>query len=148
MRNGAVVLLSFFLVAPAFAKLHKDSYPVPCSTLWPAVKDTLKNSGKYAIVGIDNGEMTASYIIGSFFSGRRINSVVLNATGDGCDMQTQTTYTGVERNDAGDFKKRVDESLAKLKTAEPSPAAPHHPGTQVRPLSRLTGYIEILTALT
>ena len=49
--------------------------------------------------------------------GKRINSVVLNGKGDTCEMQVQTAYSGLAHNDAGDFKKRVDESLAQLKTA-------------------------------
>jgi pyruvate/2-oxoglutarate dehydrogenase complex dihydrolipoamide acyltransferase (E2) component len=40
-------------------------------------------------------------------------------------MQTQTAYSGVVHNDAADFKKRVEESLAKLKGTKPSePAKP------------------------
>jgi hypothetical protein len=35
-------------------------------------------------------------------------------------MQIQTAYSGLANNDAGDFKKRVDESLAKLKAAPPA----------------------------
>jgi uncharacterized membrane protein len=38
-------------------------------------------------------------------------------------MQTQTAYTGLVHNDAGDFKKRVEESLAKLKGTKPPEAA-------------------------
>jgi hypothetical protein len=37
-------------------------------------------------------------------------------------MQVQSAYGGVA-HDAGDFKKRVDESLAKLKAATPSQLA-------------------------
>jgi hypothetical protein len=46
------------------------------------VKDALRNSGKYGILGIDNTEMTASFVIGGTLSGKRINSLVLNAKGD------------------------------------------------------------------
>lgn len=122
MRRFAVVVLMLLIVAgPSFAKTHKDMYSVPCTTLWPAVKDTLRNSGKYGILGIDNTEMTASFVIGGSLGGKRINSVVLNAKGDTCEMQIQTAYSGFVNNDAGDFKKRVDESLAKQ---QPSPAPP------------------------
>jgi len=121
MRQLAVVVLMLLIVAvPAFAKTHKDTYPVSCSVLWPAVKDALRNSGKYGILGIDSNEMTASFVIGGTLGGKRINSVVLNSKGDSCEMQTQTAYSGLIHNDAGDFKSRVDESLAKMKTSAPA----------------------------
>jgi hypothetical protein len=40
-------------------------------------------------------------------------------------MQVVSNYSGFEHNDREDFKKRVDDSLAKLKAAQPSePAKP------------------------
>jgi hypothetical protein len=110
----------------AFGKTHKDDYSVSCTTLWAAVKDTVRNSGKYGIIGIDSTEMTASFNIGGSWTGKRINSVVLNAKGDAaCEMQVQTAFSGLGNNDYGDFKKRVEESLAKQKAASPAitPAA-------------------------
>jgi hypothetical protein len=114
------VLLSLVPV-PSFCKTHKEMYQVSCSVLWPAVKDALRNSGKYGIIGIDNTEMTASFVIGGSLGGKRINSVVLNGKGDTCEMQIQTAFSGLAHNDEGDFKKRVDESLAKLQAAPPAP---------------------------
>lgn len=99
---------------PAFAKTHSFIYNMPCSELWPAVKDTLRNSGKYGIIGIDSTEMTASYNIGGFLGGKRINSLVLNSKDAGCELQVQTSFSGVANNDVGDLKRRVDDSLAKL----------------------------------
>ena len=125
MRRFAVVVLMLLIVAvPSFAKTHKDMYSVSCSALWPAVKDTLRNSGKYGILGIDNTEMTASFVIGGSLGGKRINSVVLNAKGDACEMQVQTAFSGLVNNDAGDFKKRVDASLAKQQSSQPAAPAP------------------------
>ncbi len=134
-RLFLLVLLLALLPLPSFSKTHKEMYPVSCGVLWPAVKDTIRNSGKYGIVGIDNTEMTASFIIGGTLGGKRINSVVLNTKGDGCEMQVQTAYSGAFNNDAGDFKKRVDESLAKLKGAPPAtPAADaKKPDTETAP---------------
>ena len=109
------------LAVPAFAKTHRDVFNVPCSALWPAIKDTLRNSGKYGIVSIVNDEMTASYNIGGTLTGKRMNTVLLNPQGDNCEMQIQTAYSGFVNNDAADFKKRVDESLAKLKTSSEKP---------------------------
>ena len=128
MKRFVVVSILMLSVAmPSFCKTHKDMYSVSCSVLWPAVKDALRNSGKYGILGIDSNEMTASFVIGGTLGGKRINSVVLNGKGDTCEMQVQTAYSGLAHNDAGDFKKRVDESLAQLKTA-PS-AEPKKPET-------------------
>jgi hypothetical protein len=121
MKRFVVVALVVLSVAmPSFCKTHKEMYSVSCSVLWPAVKDALRNSGKYGILGIDGNEMTASFVIGGTLGGKRINSVVLNGKGDSCEMQVQTAYSGLAHNDAGDFKKRVDESLAHLQAAPPA----------------------------
>jgi hypothetical protein len=109
----AVALIAFAPVAEA--KTHKDNYSVSCDVLWRAVKDTIRNSGKYGIIGIDNAELAASFNIGGSLAGKRINSVVLNRISEkACEMQTQTAFSGLVNNDAGDFKKRVDASLDKL----------------------------------
>jgi hypothetical protein len=124
---GSLMLL--LVASPSFAKTHKEMYSVSCATLWPAVKDTLRNSGKYGILGIENSEMTASFVIGGTLTGKRINSVVLNMKGDNsCEMQVQTAYSGLVNNDEGDFKKRVDASLAKL----PPPAQPARPADSIK----------------
>jgi hypothetical protein len=122
MKRLVLAILLLILTVPGFAKTHKDLYNVPCSVLWPAVKDTLRNSGKYGIIGIDNEEMTASYNIGGTLGGKRTNSIVLNSKENGCEMQVQTAYSGLVHDDAGDLKKRVDESLVKLQGAQPSPS--------------------------
>jgi hypothetical protein len=122
MKRSFLVILLLCLAVPAFAKTHKDVYNVPCSVLWPAVKDTLRNSGKYGIISIENTEMTASYNIGGTLGGKRTNTVLLNGKENSCEMQLQTAYSGLEHNDAGNFKKRVDESLAKLQGAQGSPS--------------------------
>lgn len=120
MIRVTLIALLLALTVPAFAKTHKYDYDIPCSNLWPAVKDALRNSGKYGIIGIDSGEMTASYNIGGFLGGKRINSLVLNTIATGCELQVQTSFSGVEHDDAGDLKKRIDESLAKLPPAPPA----------------------------
>jgi len=120
-----VALMSLTLVVPAFGKTHEDTFPVPCSELWPAVKDTLRNSGKYRIMQIDNNEMSASFVIGGALDRKRVNSMVLNDQGTNCVMQIQSTFSGLNHNDAGAFKKRVEQSLAELHTSKP--AAPAKP---------------------
>jgi predicted proteasome-type protease len=130
-RITTVALVLFVISGSSVAKTHKDVYPVACSVLWPAVKDTLRNSGKYGILGIENTEMTSSFVIGGTLTGKRINSVVLNAQGDSCEMQVQTAFSGIGNNDAGDFKKRVDTSLSKLQASTPAaPAKPESPSAK------------------
>jgi hypothetical protein len=56
------------------------------------------------------------------------NHVTLSPVGTTCEMSVVSMYSGLSHNDQGDFKKRVDESLAKLKIATPSqPAKPEVP---------------------
>ena len=129
-------VLAFVLCAcsaPAFAKTHSFVYNMPCTSLWPAVKDTLRNSGKYGIIGISSEEMTASYNIGGALTGKRVNSLVLNPKPDGCELQVQTSFSGFVNNDVDDLKKRVDESLAKLKSAPVPPNAPAGPTAPAGP---------------
>jgi hypothetical protein len=59
------ILLWLIAAGSAFAQGRNTySYAIPCSGLWPAVKDTVRNSGYYAIVLIDDTEMVASFAIG------------------------------------------------------------------------------------
>jgi hypothetical protein len=119
-RFAVAALMVLMVVAPSFAKTHSEMYSVPCTTLWPAVKDTLRNSGKYGIMSLENTEMAASYSMGMGSVGqKRINSVSLNSRGESCEMVIQSGFGGWGTNDAGDFKKRVDASLEKLKSGPP-----------------------------
>jgi hypothetical protein len=122
-RFAVVALMLISLAGPAFGKTHKEMYTVSCTELWPAVKDTLRNSGKYGIISIDNSDMAASFNIGGTLTGKRINSVVLNGKENSCEMQVQTAFSGLVNNDEGDFKKRVDTSLAQLQKSPPTAPA-------------------------
>jgi hypothetical protein len=127
MKRTVLLLLLLSLTAPGFASTHRDVYNVSCNELWRALKDTLRNSGKYGIIAIDNTELTASYNMGGNLMAKRVNSAVLNSKDDGasCELQVQTAYSGAFTNDADDLKKRVEDSLAKLKNAPlDTPAAP------------------------
>ncbi len=126
MRRMATLVMMLTLAGPVFGKVHQETYSVPCSMLWSAVKDTLRNSGKYGILGMDSTEMTATYSMGIGALGqKRMNSVVLNVKGDNsCEMVTQSGYSGLGNNDAGDFKKRVEASLAKIQASPPPAPAP------------------------
>lgn len=128
----SILLLSFAI--PGFASTHRDTYNVSCPELWRALKDTLKNSGKYGIIAIDNSEMTASYNMGGNLMAKRTNSAVLNSKENGasCELQIQTAYSGAFNNDAGDLKKRVNESLSKLK-GQPLPPLSGQSNTSATP---------------
>jgi len=122
VKRFVIVALLPTLAVPAFAGgTHQDVFNVPCRALWSAVNDTIKNSGKYEIVGVDNTAMTASFTTGSG-PGMRTISVVLHAQGNSCEIQTQVG-AGPPHNDAGAFKTRVTASLAKLRTAPASASA-------------------------
>lgn len=128
LRRILAVACAVLFAAPVFASTHKDTFNVPCGTLWQAVRDTLRNSGKYGIIGISSEEMTASYNMGGNLTAKRTNSVVLNPKGEGaCEMQVQTAFSGLVNNDYGDFKERVTKSLEKIKAGNvpaPPPGAP------------------------
>jgi hypothetical protein len=134
-RLVVVALMALALALPALGKTYKSTYPVSCSDLWPAVKDTLGNVENYNVVDSDDTKMTASYgvkhaahvtITGAVL--QRTNKVALVPKDTGCEMQVVSNYSGFEHNDKGDFKTRVDESLAKLKGAPDSqPAKPADP---------------------
>ena len=124
MRSLVATLISLAFALPAFGKTHNNTYSVPCSQLWDAVQDTIRNSGNYTLVLADSNQMTASYNIKGTIHGRT-NSVHLEAQGSSCEMQVQSSFSGVFQADADDFKNRVDQSLAKLKASKTSePAKP------------------------
>jgi hypothetical protein len=59
---------------------------------------------------------------------QRTNRVTLVPDGAACEMQVVSNSSGWEHSGREDFKKRLDESLAKLKGATPSqPAKPETP---------------------
>lgn len=120
-------LMSFSLALPVFGRTYKSTYPFPCGEVWDGVKDTLSNPENYTVVESDNTNMTASYqvkhsvhvtVTGAVL--QRKNRVTLVSKGPACEMQVVSNYSGFEHNDRDDFKKRVDDSLAKLKTVKSS----------------------------
>ena len=133
-RIVLVALLSLALALPAFGagnETYKTTYPVPCSQVWGAVKVALGNPDNYKDVQSDEDKMSADYnvkhsihwsVIGAVNQGK--NQVSLLPVGTTCEMSVVSMYSGLSHNDQGDFKKRVDEALAKLKNAPPpAPAA-------------------------
>lgn len=136
-RLVVVALLSLLVALPTFGKTYKNTYPVPCSEVWTAVKDTLGNAENYTVTANDDAKMTAAYevkhevhanISGAIL--QRTNHVTLVPEGTACQMQVVSNYSGWEHNDKGDFRTRVDEALARQKNAPPAePAKPATPGT-------------------
>ena len=138
MRLAVVAMLA--LALPAFGagnKTYKTTYSVPCSELWGAVKVALGNPDNYKDVQSDEDKMTADYnvkhsihwsVIGAVNQGK--NHVALLPIGTTCEMSVVSMYSGLSHNDQGDFKKRVDEALAKLQA--PKPAEPTNPETPAK----------------
>ena len=138
MKYGVVALMSLALALAAFgagSKTYKTTYPVPCSELWGAVKVALGNPDNYKDVQSDEDKMTAEYnvkhsihwsVIGAVNQGK--NHVSLVPIGTTCEMSVVSMYSELSHNDQGDFKKRVEESLAKLQAPKPAePAKPEAP---------------------
>jgi hypothetical protein len=130
-----VSILSLALALPAFGRTYKSTYTAHCGEVWSAVKDTLNNPENYEVEASDDAQMTASYKVkhaahvnasGAIL--QRTNHVTLVSRGTTCEMQVVSNYSGWEHDDKGDFKTRVDESLAKLKVATtpetPKPTPP------------------------
>jgi hypothetical protein len=135
IRLVFVALISLALVLPAFGKTSKNTYPASCSELWGAVKDVLSNADNYNVEESNDTLMTAAYkvkhnvhvtVTGAAL--QRTNHVALVSKGAECEMQVKSNYSGFEHDDSGDFRKRVEESFAKLKAAKPAePAQPAAP---------------------
>jgi hypothetical protein len=132
MRSAFVAFALFALALPAFSGTHKENLPNACTEVWTAVKDTLSNQENYTIKISDEAHMTANYgvkhsvhiSLGGALR-QRTNTVSLSQTNDGCQMEVKSNYSGIEHNDAGEFIKRVKESLAKQKeTPASEPAKP------------------------
>ena len=140
MRLAVVVvaMLALTLALPAFGagdKTYKTTYPVPCSELWGAVKVALGNLDNYKDVQSDDDKMSADYnvkhsihwsVIGAVNQGK--NKVSLAPIGTKCEMSVVSMYSGLSHNDQGDFKKRVDEALAKVQASKSTePKKPETP---------------------
>lgn len=129
---GLMALLAAVPQAPA--KTYKNTYPISCSELWPAVKQVLSNQDNYKVDLTDDAKMTSDYhpkhSVHVDVSGvllQRTNHVTLVAKGAGCEMQVISNFSGWGHEDQGDFKKRVDAALLQIKNGGPDPAAKAQP---------------------
>jgi hypothetical protein len=137
MKFVAVAFVTLTFAMPSFGKTYKSTYPVACSEVWSAVKDTLNNAENYSVEKNDDAQMTASYNVKHSahlnISGaalQRTNHVTLVPKGTACEMQVVSNYSGWEHNDKGDFQKRVEASMAKMKDSKPS--EPAKPATEAK----------------
>jgi hypothetical protein len=138
MKNLLVAFLTLAFALPTLGMTYKTNYPVGCSDLWSAVKEVLANPDEYTVVASDDAQMNAAYdvkhAVHTNISGailQRTNHVKLVTKGSECQMQVVSNYSGWEHSDQGDFRKRVEDSLAKIKSAPPSTAA--SPNQPVKP---------------
>jgi hypothetical protein len=135
MKFWVVIFMSLALALPAFSagnKTYQTNYPVSCNQVWSAVKAALSNPNNYKDVQSDDEKMVADYnvkhsihwsVAGAINQGK--NKVSLVPVGNACEMNVVSMYSGLSHNDAGDFKKRVDEALEKSKASKPGePAKP------------------------
>jgi hypothetical protein len=133
-RTAVILTCMALLALPAFGagkKTYQTNYPVPCSDVWGTVKAALANPSNYKDVVSDEAKMSAEYnvkhsihwsVAGAINQGK--NSVSLVVLPTGCEMNVGSMYSGLSHNDAGDFKKRVDEALKAPKPAEPANPEP------------------------
>lgn len=115
MARLSILSLLLVLAAPVFAK----PYPLPCKDLWSAVTDTLSNAGNYKIIGSDDEQMKASFIV---VGDPGMNAVFLKPKDNGCELQIKMSFTG--NDDEGALRSRVNHTIAKRKAAKPLPPAP------------------------
>ncbi len=60
-RIFLIFCTALLAVAPAHSKTYKNTYPVACSSIWPAVQATLADRDHYAQVVFDEAKMSADY---------------------------------------------------------------------------------------
>lgn len=134
-RGGSIVLQRVFIltavlgfgVVSALGETYKNSYAIPCTGIWPAVRATLADQEHYAKVIINDEKMKADYqpkhtvhvdVSGTLL--QRTNHVTLIPKDGVCEMDVVSNYSGWGHDDKADFKKRVDDNITKAKTA-PAP---------------------------
>lgn len=134
LKSWVVMLVLAATVLPSFGagnKTFKTTYAVSCGEVWAGVKAALANPENYKDVNSDDAKMMADYnvkhslhwsVTGAINQGK--NKVSLVPVNNACEMSVMSMYSGFSHNDAGDFRKRVEESMAKLKNAPPQPAKP------------------------
>jgi len=123
---AALMPLVFALPALGQSATYHYSYPDPCNLVWSAVKAALNHPDLYNVKKTDDKKLDADYqpkhqvhfeVSAIIF--QRENHARLSAKGTGCEMDVVSSFSGLEHDDQGDFKKRVDAALAKEKGLPP-----------------------------
>lgn len=123
MKRMMLVGLLFAFTMPAHAT-HTDYFAVPCSVLWPAIKETAGNLDYYHPLNVNDVDMAITYEVrgkgNGWITDNRNITVWLFPQGDHCKMVSISSHTGVINWDTAPFKRRVDESLERLKAEPPA----------------------------
>jgi hypothetical protein len=117
------LITSFFLLvvaAPALAK-PQDAYPVSCTDLWPAVKDTLNNPHNYGIISMSDAALRASFVVVGNLT-QYTDKLTLVTKDGGCAVNAAFLEVGSDNGDWRQFHHRLSQSLAKLQAAKSKPA--------------------------
>jgi len=123
MRSYLVLLLAFLSSATAYAEPH-DVYPVSCDVLWAAVNLTLSKPGDYGVMGIDDLNRRASFVVVGDLAAYR-DTVSVSPLGNGCAMKLAMFQDGPDDSNARGFRKRLKKSLMKVQAAAaPPPKTP------------------------
>ena len=103
------------------------------------MKDVVSNSKNYKLVSADDAKWTAFYDVKhkehlsiSGAVAQKTNQVTLVSQGTGCQMQVNSSFSGLTHDDQGDFVKRVNEALAKPQAAA-KPADAGKPAEPAKP---------------
>lgn len=118
---AALLILS--LPLPAYARTTKEHFNLPCTAVWAAVTDTLRNSGIFEPITIDAAAMKATYKAGDSsdnFKNSVTDSASLTPQGDRCELEIDAPSDGLFENDARDLLYRVQRDL---KQFERNPSA-------------------------
>jgi hypothetical protein len=118
-------LITLFLAlasaAPALAK-PVDIYPVTCSDLWSALKDTLGDERNYGVISEDDVAQRAWFLVVGA-RGHYTQVVALKTRNGGCRANAIVLELGPDNGDWRQFQHRLRRSVAKLQAANPKAAA-------------------------
>jgi len=114
-------LITLFLAlasaAPALAK-PVDIYPVTCSDLWSALKDTLGDERNYGVISEDDVAQRAWFLVVGA-RGHYTQVVALKTRNGGCRANAIVLELGPDNGDWRQFQHRLRRSVAKLQGRSP-----------------------------
>jgi len=123
MRTNLVLFLVFLSSVPLFAEPH-DVYPVSCDVLWAAVNLTLSKPGDYGVMGIDDLNRRATFVVVGDLAAYK-DSVSLSPRDNACALKLAMFQDGPDDSNARGFRKRLKKALLKVQAAvAPLPKTP------------------------